>query len=218
MLVGTDKGADVKKYWVAILGLVFTSGCVSTVSEPSTLKTVVSNAETTPQAVDTARRQAAVQREAFNQTRRVGEQVSAPLRQPSSVEHRRLSDDLVSNEVLGMGTSSDVTYSDLAPSVGSDSRSDGTGLPLNPGGQIGGSQVQIDTKGLPVLSGIRCLGIVSTKTGRARYMLKQENQAAAVAASESVLRVEGRGYLIRGSGADGVVVEDGQGQSFLIRR
>ena len=116
MLVGTDKGADVKKYWVAILGLVFTSGCVSTVSEPSTLKTVVSNAETTPQAVDTARRQAAVQREAFNQTRRVGEQVSAPLRQPSSVEHRRLSDDLVSNEVLGMGTSSDVTYSDLAPS------------------------------------------------------------------------------------------------------
>ena len=218
MLVGTDKGADVKKYWVAILGLVFTSGCVSTVSEPSPLKTVVSNAETSPQAVDTARRQAAVQREAFNRSGQVAKQVSAALRQPSSVEHRSLSDFAVSNEVLDLGTSSELTYSDLAPSVGSDSRSEGKGSLPNAEGQIGGSQVEIDTKGLPVLSGIRCLGVVSTKTGRARYMLKQENQAAAVAASESVLRVDGRGYLIRGSGADGVVVEDGQGQSFLIRR
>ena len=218
MLVGTDKGADVKKYWIAILGLVFTSGCVSTVSEPSTLKTVVSNAETTPQAVDTARRQAAVQREAFNRGRQVGGEVNAALRQPSSVEHRSLSDDVVPNEVLGLNTSSDLTYSDLAPSVGSESRSEGTGSPVNPGSQIGGSQVEVDTKGLPVLSGIRCLGIVTTKTGRARYMLKQENQVAAVATGDKELLVDGRGYRIKGAGADGVVVEDGQGQSFLIRR
>ena len=49
-------------------------------------------------------------------------------------------------------------------------------------------------------------------------MVKQEGEVAAVAASDNVLRVEGRGYRIRGAGADGVVVENGQGQSFLIRR
>ena len=49
-------------------------------------------------------------------------------------------------------------------------------------------------------------------------MVKQQGQVAAVVTGDNELLVDGRGYRIKGAGAEGVVVEDDQGQSFLIRR
>ena len=220
VLVRTDIGAEVKNYRLPLLGftLVLAAGCVSTVSEPGKLKAVVSNAETAPQAVEAAKQRATKQRKLFEQRQQVSEEFGTALRQPASVQQPISGDESEPEGVLSLGTLNDVTYSDLAPSVGRESQAGSTGSPGSAGGQLTESRVEIDTKGLPVLSGIRCLGIVSTKAGAARYMVKQEGQVAAVAASDNVLRVEGRGYRIRGAGADGVVVENGQGQSFLIRR
>ena len=191
---------------------MFASGCVSTVSEPTPLKAVVSNAETSPQALKSARQQAAQQRQTYQQHQQGIQEFPAPLRQPNSVRQAAAYDKSEVQDVLDLGEPNDLSYSDLSPPVTRDNRVEGKEERSHE------KHADIDTKGVPLLPGVRLLGVVSTQSGVTRYMVKQQGQVAAVATGDKELLVNGRGYRIKGTGAEGVVVEDGQGQSFLIRR
>ncbi len=209
-----------KERRLSILGfaLVFASGCVSTVSEPSPLKAVVSNAEAGPKEVESARQRAAQQRELHNQREQLGQRFGGDLRQPSSLQLPLLIDDTESQEFLDEGTPYQLTYSDLDASESGQNQ----GITRETSGaneaRSGEELIEIETKGLPVIPGARLLGVVSAKSGITRYMVKQQGQVAAVATGDNELLVAGRRYRIKGTGAEGVVVEDDQGQSFLIRR
>jgi len=182
------------------------------------MKTVVSNAEAGPQELESARQRVAHQREMFTQSGQVDQEFAGALRQPSSVQQSLLGDDAESQGFLDEGAQYEVSYSDLDPNVSRGSQVTTREPQVKVETLSSEKQIEIDTKGLPVLPGARLLGVVSTKSGMTRYMVKQQGQVAAVATGDNELLVDGRGYRIKGAGAEGVVVEDDQGQSFLIRR
>ncbi len=227
------KGVKVKNQLLRIvcLALVSMTGCVSTVSEPGPLKAVVTNAETAPAAMEAARERARQQRQLFEQrhdqaaTRASGMTLHQPaaVNVPTANPQDTAEEQSRRGDLFSVGAADEITYADLTPRGGNNTRAVATGLTISDAGSTGGHQVQeypteMVTRGLPVLAGIRVLGVVAAKGGRTRYMLKQQGQVAAVATAGKELHVDDRSYRIRGSGADGVVVEDDQGQPFLVRR
>ena len=175
-------------------------GCVSTVSDPAQLTAVVGNANTDPQALKAAKQKVSQQREQGNPLT-----LSVNDREPKSMSPILESDAM------------DLTFDDLSPSqqaapitapTASSSR-ESTGVK-----QVASSP----TEDLPSLTGIRLLGLVTAGDGSMRCMVKQQDQAAGIVSIGTQLRVGKLSYQVKGVGADGVVVEDVNGQSFLVRR
>ena len=199
-----------------VAGLCFLGGCVSTVSEPGQRQAMIGNAETDPRAMEVARQKAAQQRQEYNRQRESLAGAST-LEQPLMMQGGVEQDAIHEREPMA------ITYADLAGLA--DGKKEVTqaaaAVPELTVTDLVSTEVssgKLLTKGVPALSGVRLLGSVLTPGGRENYMMKQEGQVAEVLSVGKQLRVNDISYRVRGSGVDGVIVEDSQGQSFLVRR
>ncbi len=193
-----------KAIWLLVLAAmsVAGTGCVSTVGESPQMTAVVGNANTDPRALALAKRKAIEQRQEF-------------IRQPAAVRAFGTGDvsGAGGDSVLDSNESLELGFADLVSRKA-------TG-PVNPAEDrpVVGQQVPyLATAGLPALSGVRLLGVISGADGETRWMVKNKDQVAGIVTIGMQVQVEDVQYLVQGMGADSLVVKSVDGKQFLVRR